>query len=132
MAETMGQRIRSAREAKGWTQDDLAAAMKTSRSLVSDWERDATDPRGSTRIKLSDALDVSPEWIRTGVGPRTIPGFLEAVRELPVLHEPAGDEPDPRMTLPKALAVSEFASRILEVPEDKLLEWMAKVRAIKA
>ncbi len=72
MSGSTGQRIKEAREAKGWTQDDLANVLKTSRTLVSNWERDETTPRGSTRMKIAIALGVSTEWLRTGEGPRDL------------------------------------------------------------
>ncbi|WP_306600717.1 helix-turn-helix transcriptional regulator [Geothrix sp. 21YS21S-2] len=69
--DSVGSRIKSAREAKGWTQADLAASLGMGdRSMVSRWETDEAIPRGSTRLKIANALDVENEWIRTGTGPR--------------------------------------------------------------
>ena len=70
---TVGSRIREARESKGWTQDDLAQRLSTSRTLVSSWEGDKTIPRGGTRLKIANAMDVSTEWLRVGTGPRDLP-----------------------------------------------------------
>lgn len=81
MTGSTGQRIKEAREAKGWTQDDLADALKTSRTLVSNWERDETIPRGSTRLKIANALEVSTEWLRTGEGNRDMPGISQVLKE---------------------------------------------------
>ena len=77
---TVGSRIREARESKGWTQDDLAQRLSTSRTLVSSWEGDKTVPRGGTRLKIANAMDVSTEWLRVGTGLRDLPADGEEPR----------------------------------------------------
>ncbi|BDU72949.1 helix-turn-helix domain-containing protein [Mesoterricola silvestris] len=69
---TVGERIKEARESRGFTQEDLAGILRTSRTLISAWERDETVPRGSTRIKIANALGCDQEWLRTGSGPREL------------------------------------------------------------
>ena len=49
-AETYGARIRAARRARGWTQDELARAVGVSRSAVAQWE---TDRAGQIRENLT-------------------------------------------------------------------------------
>ena len=53
--ESVGERIRVARQARGWTQSDLAQAVRVSRSAVAQWE---TDRAGQLREHLSDVADV--------------------------------------------------------------------------
>jgi transcriptional regulator with XRE-family HTH domain len=48
--ETFGARIRAARRARGWTQDDLAKAVGVTRSAVAQWE---TDRAGQIRDNLA-------------------------------------------------------------------------------
>ena len=70
---SVGERIRQAREAKGWTQMELASAVgMNNRSMASRWERDEAVPRGSTRLKIATALGVCNEWVRTGEGPMMV------------------------------------------------------------
>ena len=66
---TVGTRIREAREIRQLTQEDLAKILETSRTLVSSWEVDRTIPRGSSRLKIAQALRVNNEWLRSGIGP---------------------------------------------------------------
>ena len=49
-ADSVGTRIRTARRARGWTQDDLATAVGVSRSAVAQWE---TDRAGQLRDNLA-------------------------------------------------------------------------------
>jgi transcriptional regulator with XRE-family HTH domain len=79
---TVGSRVKEGREAKNWSQDDLAKRLSTSRTLVSAWERDETHPRGSTRLKIANALGLHTEWLRTGEGPRTLEEGQESTIQL--------------------------------------------------
>ena len=54
--------------AKDLTQKALADLLETDAALISKWERDLQPPRGSWRLRLAEALGVSPEWLRTGEG----------------------------------------------------------------
>lgn len=56
----LGERIRLARRAKGWTETQLAAhpALDVSPRIVSRWESGETQPRGRLRRDLAVALDV--------------------------------------------------------------------------
>jgi len=64
----IGDRIKESRVRAGMTQEEIAKKMSTSITLVSRWENDKTEPRGSTRLKLARTLGVDPEWLRTGEG----------------------------------------------------------------
>jgi transcriptional regulator with XRE-family HTH domain len=51
-------RLRQAREAKGWTQDELADKAKVSRATISSLENDrASCVKTDTLTKLADALE---------------------------------------------------------------------------
>jgi len=42
---TFGQRLRAAREARGWTQEFVGLELDVTKASVSKWERDAAEPR---------------------------------------------------------------------------------------
>lgn len=57
----IGDRIKSARLAKGMSGDDLARAIGTSRQTVSNWERGVYTPSRDNIFALSKALGIAPE-----------------------------------------------------------------------
>jgi putative transcriptional regulator len=61
-------RLREARDAKGWTQAELAARVGVSRKTVNTVENRVFTPSAMLAIKLAQALEVSVEqlfWIET-------------------------------------------------------------------
>ena len=54
----LGRNIAKAREAKGYSQDDVAAEGEISRSTMDRIERGITDPRAGTLLKIADVLGV--------------------------------------------------------------------------
>lgn len=66
---TIGQRIRCAREIKGWKQAELALEADLTQAAVSNLETDGTrKPSGPSLLRLASAIDVNPDWILQGVG----------------------------------------------------------------
>ncbi len=59
MSDTIGTRIRSARKAAGYTQDELANRLGVSYQAVSSWERDEYAPDTWNLIELAKVLEVS-------------------------------------------------------------------------
>jgi transcriptional regulator with XRE-family HTH domain len=57
MATEIGTRIKRAREARRWTQKQLADALKVDRKTVDNWENGRTQPRSSIGA-IEDVLDV--------------------------------------------------------------------------
>jgi transcriptional regulator with XRE-family HTH domain len=57
--ESVGARIRQARRAQGWTQDDLAAAVGVSRSAVAQWETDRAGQIRDNLGRIAQALGVN-------------------------------------------------------------------------
>ncbi len=53
-----GKVIRSLRQGRGWTQDDLAAEMGVDAAFISRIERGRKVPSLETILRLADALDV--------------------------------------------------------------------------
>jgi putative transcriptional regulator len=56
-------RLREARDAKGWTQAELAARVGVSRKTVNTVENRVFTPSATLAIKLAAALDVTVEWL---------------------------------------------------------------------
>lgn len=82
--ETMGQRIRRLRQARGWTQEELAQRTGVTLSAVSQWELDATkNVKLVPFLALAKTLDTDPYYLVFGpdrgpsaplAGPRTASG----------------------------------------------------------
>lgn len=64
---TIGERIRNLREAKGITQQQLAKALYTSRVNVNYWENDERNIKSDTIIALAKFFDVSCDYLLTGI-----------------------------------------------------------------
>lgn len=66
--DTIGKRIRHARNRLVWTQEDLAKASGLTNVTISRLENDQIDgvPRQSTLKKLGAALGVEPAWLVFG------------------------------------------------------------------
>lgn len=58
MSSALGHVIRSAREAKGWDQGELASRLDVSQQTVSRWERGQASPRSDVLAALSSALEI--------------------------------------------------------------------------
>ena len=56
MADTLGNRLREAREAKGWTQAELAERIGVSRKTVNTVENGVFVPSTVVALKLAGAL----------------------------------------------------------------------------
>ena len=59
----LAQRIRKAREDKGYSMERLAAIVGAHRQSVHYWETDQRTPRALQLIPLAQALDVSADWL---------------------------------------------------------------------
>lgn len=64
----LGERIRAARIASGFSQEDLGDALKLTRSSVSLWEKGRSVPEDENLKVLADVLQVTPEYLVTGKG----------------------------------------------------------------
>ena len=58
--EEFGKRVRALREAKDWSQEDLADASRLHRTYISGIERGTRNPTLTVIWQLADALEVSP------------------------------------------------------------------------
>lgn len=80
---TVGARIKHARELRKLTQDELAEKLHTHSTAVSKWERGINEPRGGTRLRIALALRVSTLWLKDGTGPMEAPAPYTAAEVLP-------------------------------------------------
>lgn len=60
---TLGERIRSAREAIELSQADLARTLGLTRAAVSLWEIGTSTPSVDNLTRIADALGVSIDWL---------------------------------------------------------------------
>lgn len=66
MADSLHNRIREEREARGWTQADLAARIGVSRKTVNTVENGVFVPSTVIALKMADAFELTVErlfWI---------------------------------------------------------------------
>ncbi|MGI3044091.1 helix-turn-helix domain-containing protein [Shewanella algae] len=69
--ELIGQRIKAAREKKGFSQEQLGDLVGVSFQSVQQWESGKTAPRTARLRKLATVLDTTPNWIQFGIGSST-------------------------------------------------------------
>jgi len=88
--ETVGQRLRDARQASGLTQQEVTEALGLVRSTLVRWEAAGRVPKESALRTLADLYQVSEEWIQTGRGEQPLctaqrrddaRAYLERLRE---------------------------------------------------
>ncbi len=89
---TPGDRIREGREAKGWTQEQLADKAQISKGFLSDVENNKRNVSAENALKIADALGMSLDYLMRGEeakkqeperGPVSIPPELsQAAQEL--------------------------------------------------
>ena len=71
---TFGQRIKSLRNAKGWTQQQLADKIGIKRASLTQWETGDTESvRDENLVAAAKVLEVAPEYLLTGKNPPPAP-----------------------------------------------------------
>lgn len=73
--DTLGERIRYAREAAGLTQAEVAKHFEIRRVSVTQWEANDTKPALGRLVELAALLNTTPEWLmeRKGFPPLVAP-----------------------------------------------------------
>jgi transcriptional regulator with XRE-family HTH domain len=84
---TVGERIRQVREAKGWTQEKLAADARISKGFLSDVENHGKNISLDVLLRVANALGASVAYLATGEGDQ--PGERKPVVIPPELSEAA-------------------------------------------
>lgn len=119
-----GERIRTLRELREWTQIELASKADTNQSTISDWEADdkIAIRRGNLRL-LAEALGTTVEYLKTGraggvvreSSPRPyIPISRDVAGDLGRLEELAGAY---ELIAPAVAARIREAARLLEASD---------------
>lgn len=80
---TLGEKIKSARKTKGFTQRELAEMVNAKHNSVSDWESNKSKPDMDTIELLCGALEVTPTWL---VGSKSDDKYAEIIGKL--MNEP--------------------------------------------
>ncbi len=95
---TVGARIRAARLAQGWTQDDLAQAVGVSRSAVAQWETDRAGQIRGNLSRIASVLELPPALLLEGQpeAAETAPGTAD---ELALLRLYRDCDPEDRAFL---------------------------------
>ena len=65
--ETLGQRLKAARVRKNMTQEELAEAMLTTKSMISYYENDHGDMKQSMLEEFANTLGTTVEYLICGV-----------------------------------------------------------------
>jgi transcriptional regulator with XRE-family HTH domain len=79
--DAFGERLRTERQGRGWSMDQLAEASGVSRAMISKIERGESSPTAVLLGKLSAALELSVSELLTGT--RLGPGAVPAPPEQP-------------------------------------------------
>lgn len=74
---TVGARLRDARERQEKTQLDIANHLGLSRAAVAQWESDTTSPSIFRVSEVAKYLEVTPEWIAYGISSEPQVKYLE-------------------------------------------------------
>ncbi|QQE73701.1 helix-turn-helix transcriptional regulator [Brevibacillus composti] len=59
----ISQRLRTARRAKGLTQEELAEKVRTTKGTISNYENNHSSPPNDMLMQLADVLQVSTDWL---------------------------------------------------------------------
>jgi transcriptional regulator with XRE-family HTH domain len=82
----MSVRIKEARQARGWSQQDLAERIGVSQPTIVHWEQGTHTPRNLALARLADALGVSRQWLQ---GDSEVQAIVAASRTESYLKNPS-------------------------------------------
>ncbi|MGH3829755.1 MAG: helix-turn-helix domain-containing protein [Pseudonocardiaceae bacterium] len=97
-----GEAVRVGREARGWTQQELARRADVSQRAVSSWERGVSEPRDATKRVVAAVLHLPPDVVPPKPGHHELAGTA-ALSELPFENLAPDEFEDFAVTLAKAL-----------------------------
>ncbi|MNW40221.1 HTH-type transcriptional regulator ImmR [compost metagenome] len=59
----LGERIRTSRISRGWTQEELAGKIDTTKHVISNWERNKGNPDPEQITALANTFEVSADYL---------------------------------------------------------------------
>lgn len=65
-------RVKMLREERGWTQEQLAARLGTTKSLICYYENAAREPKMTMLAKMTDVFDETAEYLMGGTNIRRL------------------------------------------------------------
>ena len=91
---SLGARVKALRKEKGWSQVELARKAGVSQPTISLYENEpGAAYRADVLFKIAAALGVSPEYLKTGVGPKSLSDLQADDKEfLSVIAQLSSDE----------------------------------------
>jgi transcriptional regulator with XRE-family HTH domain len=104
---SLGERIRTSREAKNLTQKELADRIGKDEAVISKWERGKNLPQKGNITLLAEALDVDTFWLKNGIRPT-----LESSSNQ--IEDPARDAPPSRRLVAGITALDTPTRQFLE------------------
>ncbi len=99
---TFGEAVRVAREARGWTQQDLALRAEVSQRAVSSWERGVSEPGDATKRAVAEVLHLPPHVVPPS-GARRGPSGGALLADLPFDDLEPGEFEDFAVSLARSL-----------------------------
>ena len=65
-----GERIKKARKSAGLSQEELAKKLKIGKRTLIDYEKDESEPKPSTLLKIAEICNTDAGWLLTGKDPK--------------------------------------------------------------
>lgn len=96
---TFGEKLRALRDQKGWTQEQIANKLGTSKQVISRYENNQRSPKLSVAIKYAEILGVSSNYFTDNEDSDSVspipPGFepLPKMQRVPIVGEIACGTP---------------------------------------
>ena len=59
----LGQRIHELRQARGWSQVELARKLNVSKQTISNWENDNIQPSIEMLVRLAQVLNITTDYL---------------------------------------------------------------------
>src|SRR5699024_5963908 len=94
MMSTLGNRLRIARDRKGFTQIQVKEKTKINNKTLSGYEKNVSEPDSKTLSLLADLYEVSYRWLLTGEGQIEEKDFSEQDEKTAIMNKIAEEYPN--------------------------------------
>lgn len=123
---TLGSRIRAQRKARGLTLQQLGDVFGISRSSVSEWESDRSQPANDKLVRLADVLGTTVADLLSDSGKKSpvIPGLeSKDSRTLNVHHMAATERPAGRLPVISWVQAGDWGNVVNNLKEQDVEAW---------